>query len=381
MSQAAAFGVDQVCLQQGAADVAATSPAVVVRQGEDGLRDLISQAAEAASTAGVPLIVLNAIVGAAGLRATMATLESGATLALANKESMVAGGVFVLEAARRSGSVILPVDSEHSAIFQCLAAGAAQSDANAVVEEILLTGSGGPFRGRLPIDLARVSPAEALAHPTWAMGPKISVDSATLMNKGLEIIEAHHLFAVPYDRITVALDPQSIVHSMVRFADCAILAHLGVPDMRTPIAYSLACPRRPQPPAVRRLDLFAPRLSFERTDITTLRCLALAIMAGEKAAAAEASSRMRGASDQQDVRGGRRSSPWTIGAPIVLNAANEIAVERFLRREILFTAIPAIVEEALAALGDQPVTSVDDVYSCDAETRRFAGEAAARIAM
>lgn len=381
MSQAAAFGVDQVCLQQGAADVAATSPAVVVRQGEDGLRDLISQAAEAASTAGVPLIVLNAIVGAAGLRATMATLESGATLALANKESMVAGGVFVLEAARRSGSVILPVDSEHSAIFQCLAAGAAQSDANAVVEEILLTGSGGPFRGRLPIDLARVSPAEALAHPTWAMGPKISVDSATLMNKGLEIIEAHHLFAVPYDRITVALDPQSIVHSMVRFADGAILAHLGVPDMRTPIAYALAYPRRPQLPAVRRLDLFATRLSFERPDMTTFRCLALAIMAGEKAAAAEASSRMRGASDQQDVRGGRRSSPWTIGAPIVLNAANEIAVERFLRREILFTAIPAIVEEALAALGDQPVTSVDDVYSCDAETRRFAGEAAARIAM
>ncbi len=221
--------------------------------GEAGIRELIAGAAERAAAEGAPLTVLNGVVGAAGLRATMATLEAGATLALANKESMVAGGPFVLDAARRSGSPILPVDSEHSALFQCIAAGGPQGGEEAgadvvsagpprALEELLLTGSGGPFRGRTAAELAAVTPEQALAHPNWSMGPKITIDSATLMNKGLELIEAHYLFGVPYERITVVLDPKSTVHSMARFSDGAILAHLGVPDMRTPIGYALAYP-------------------------------------------------------------------------------------------------------------------------------------------
>ncbi len=236
--------------------------------------------------ADAPLTVLNGIVGAAGLRATMATLQLGATLALANKESMVAGGPFVLEAARRGGSLILPVDSEHSALFQCIAAADGPEPREpSTVEELLLTGSGGPFRGRKTHELAHVTPTEALAHPTWAMGPKISVDSATLMNKGLELIEAHYLFGVPYERITVVLDPRSTVHSMARFSDGAILAHLGVPDMRTPIGYALAYPDRPALPQVRRLDLFSTQIAFARPDTETFRCLALAEEAGKQAAA------------------------------------------------------------------------------------------------
>src|SRR5450756_568215 len=219
------------------------------------LRD--AKAAAEAAAAGVPLTVLNGIVGAAGLRATMAALDAGATLALANKESMVAGGPFVLDAARRSGSLILPVDSEHSALFQCSAAGGG----GAALEELLLTGSGGPFRGFSAAELAAVTPEQALKHPNWSMGPKITIDSATLMNKGLEVIEAHYLFGVPYERITVVISPQSTVHSMARFADGAILAHLGVPDMRTPIGYALAYPERPPLPMVKRLDLFATDLT------------------------------------------------------------------------------------------------------------------------
>ena len=251
--------------------------------GESGSRELIHEAAAEAAAAGVRLTVLNGIVGAAGLRATMATLHAGAELALANKESMVAGGPFVLAAARASGSLILPVDSEHSALFQCLAAGGPQ----APVDELLLTGSGGPFRGRQAADLAAVTPEQALKHPNWSMGPKITVDSATLMNKGLEVIEAHYLFGLPYERITVLLNPQSVVHSMVRFGDGAILAHLGAPDMRTPIGYALAYPQRPPLPMVRRLDVLAAGLSFEAPDTETFRCLALAQAAGRQAAAAE----------------------------------------------------------------------------------------------
>ena len=302
-------------------------------------------------------MVLNGIVGAAGLRATITTLEAGADLALANKESMVAGGPFVLAAARESGSLILPVDSEHSALFQCLAAGGE----GAPVEELLLTGSGGPFRGCTAAELAAATPEQALKHPNWSMGPKITIDSATLMNKGLELIEAHYLFGLPYEAITVMLNPQSIVHSMVRFADGAILAHLGVPDMRVPIGYALAYPQRPSLPMVRRLDLLAAGLDFEAPDVDLFRCLALAREAGEKAAAAE------------DAASGAAAGPRTIAAPIVLNAANEVAVAAFLAGRITFTEIAAVVERCLAELGDESVTTLDAVYAFDAEARRLAG--------
>jgi 1-deoxy-D-xylulose-5-phosphate reductoisomerase len=303
----------------------------------------------------------------------MATLEAGATLALANKESMVAGGPFVLEAARRSGSLILPVDSEHSALFQCIAAGsggagAASSAGPAVapaLEELLLTGSGGPFRGLSAAELAAVTPAQALKHPNWSMGPKITIDSATLMNKGLELIEAHYLFGVPYERITVVISPQSTVHSMARFADGAIFAHLGAPDMRTPIGWALAYPERPSLPMVKRLDLFTTELTFHKPDSETFRCLALAEEAGRKAAIVSAEAESAGA------------APRTVAAPVVLNAANEIAVEAFLDGRIVFTAIPEIVEKCLTWLGDEPVESLEDVYACDEEARRFAREAAA----
>ena len=383
LEQAAACDVHNVCLRdaKAATEAAARAPELAVLAGEAGLGELISRAAADAAAAGAALTVLNGIVGAAGLRATMATLEAGATLALANKESMVAGGPFVLEAARRSGSLILPVDSEHSAIFQCLAAGGGEA-----VEELLLTGSGGPFRGRTAAELAEVTPAQALKHPTWSMGPKISIDSATLMNKGLEVIEAHYLFGVPYERITVLLNPQSVVHSMVRFADGAILAHLGVPDMRTPIGYALAYPERPPLPMVKRLDLFAEQLTFEKPDPRTFRCLELAQEAGRMAAIAECAAPSPGTGSAAGTVAPTGPAPSaappvrTVAAPIVLNAANEVAVQAFLDGRIGFTAIPEVVEKCLTWLGDEPVESVDDVYACDDEARKFAREAADRPA-
>ena len=381
VEQALAHEVREVCLHDAgaAAEAAALAPGLTVHAGEAGIRELIAGAAERAAAEGAPLTVLNGVVGAAGLRATMATLEAGATLALANKESMVAGGPFVLDAARRSGSPILPVDSEHSALFQCIVAGRGEAGADAssagppgaaappaALEELLLTGSGGPFRGRSAAELAAVTPEQALAHPNWSMGPKITVDSATLMNKGLELIEAHYLFGVPYDRITVVLDPRSTVHSMARFSDGAILAHLGVPDMRTPIGYALAYPERPALPQVRRLDLFSTQIAFERPDTETFRCLALAEEAGKKATIVEREAAAAGA------------PPRTVAAPIVLNAANEIAVEAFLGGRLSFLGIAEVVEKCLTWLGDEPVESLDDVYECDAEARRFAREAAGR---
>ena len=364
LEQAALHGVKDVCLRdaKAAAAAAARAPELKVYAGEAGVQELISRAAADAAAAGLPLTVLNGIVGAAGLRATMAALDAGATLALANKESMVAGGPFVLDAARRSGSLILPVDSEHSALFQCIAAGGG----GAALEELLLTGSGGPFRGLSAAELAAVTPEQALRHPNWSMGAKITIDSATLMNKGLEVIEAHYLFGVPYERITVVISPQSTVHSMARFADGAILAHLGVPDMRTPIGYALAYPERPALPMVKRLDLFATELTFQKPDTATFRCLALAEEAGRKAAIV---------AREAEVAGG---APCTVAAPIVLNAANEIAVQAFLDGRITFLAIPEIVEKCLTWLGDEPVDSLEDVYACDAEARRFAREAAGR---
>jgi 1-deoxy-D-xylulose-5-phosphate reductoisomerase len=367
--------VREVCLHEpgAAAAAAAQAPELAVHVGEDGIRELIAGAAERAEAVGAPLTVLNGVVGAAGLRATMATLEAGATLALANKESMVAGGPFVLEAARRSGSLILPVDSEHSALFQCIAAGGSgreEAGANVVssgpprsLEELLLTGSGGPFRGRTAAELAAVTPEQALAHPNWSMGPKITIDSATLMNKGLELIEAHYLFGVPYEHITVVLDPQSTVHSMARFSDGAVLAHLGVPDMRTPIGYALAYPERPPLPQVRRLDVFATSIAFERPDTTTFRCLALAEEAGAEAMLAEREAATAG------------SGPRTVAAPVVLNAANEVAVAAFLGGRLSFVGIAEVVEASLERLGDAAVASLDEVYAIDSEARRMAGEA------
>jgi 1-deoxy-D-xylulose-5-phosphate reductoisomerase len=366
LEQAALHGVKHVCLRdaKAAAAAAARAPELEVLAGEAGVQELVSRAAADAAAAGLPLTVLNGIVGAAGLRATMAALDAGATLALANKESMVAGGPFVLDAARRSGSLILPVDSEHSALFQCSAAGGG----GAALEELLLTGSGGPFRGFSAAELAAVTPEQALKHPNWSMGPKITIDSATLMNKGLEVIEAHYLFGVPYERITVVISPQSTVHSMARFADGAILAHLGVPDMRTPIGYALAYPERPPLPMVKRLDLFATQLTFHKPDAETFRCLALAEEAGRKAAIVTCDAEAAGC------------APRTVAAPIVLNAANEIAVQAFLDGRIAFLAIPEIVEKCLTWLGDEPVESLEDVYACDEEARRFAREAAGRPA-
>ena len=357
-----AHGVPRIALhdERAAAEAAARAPELDVLAGEAGQGELIATAVADAAARGARLTVLNGVVGAAGLRATMTTLQAGADLALANKESMVAGGPFVLDAARRSGSLILPVDSEHSALFQCIAAGG--DDAH--VEELLLTGSGGPFRGGTAADLAAATPEQALRHPNWSMGPKITIDSATLMNKGLEVIEAHYLFGLSYERITVLVNPQSIVHSMVRFADGAILAHLGVPDMRTPIGYALAYPARPALPMVRRLDLLAAGLSFEAPDTELFRCLTLAQEAGVKAAVVECEAEAAGC------------APRTVAAPIVLNAANEVAVAAFLGHRIGFVDIPAVVEKCLTWLGDEPVESLDDVYACDAEARRFAAEVA-----
>jgi 1-deoxy-D-xylulose-5-phosphate reductoisomerase len=374
VEQARAHGVRAVCLHDvdAAAEAAALSSELAVHAGEAGIRELITGAAERAAAEGAPLTVLNGVVGAAGLRATMATLEAGATLALANKESMVAGGPFVLDAARRSGSPILPVDSEHSALFQCIAAGGravsgeeagadvVSADPPAALEELLLTGSGGPFRGRAAADLAAVTPEQALAHPNWSMGPKITIDSATLMNKGLELIEAHYLFGVPYDDITVVLDPRSTVHSMARFSDGAILAHLGVPDMRTPIGYALAYPERPPLPQVRRLDVFATAIAFERPDTGTFRCLALAEQAGTSAMLAEREAASSG------------TGPRTVAAPAVLNAANEVAVAAFLAGELPFLGIAEVVEASLDRLGATPIASLDDVYAADAEARAVA---------
>ena len=259
--------------------------------GDEGVEELIEAAAAEAQAGGAELIVLNAVVGAAGLRATLATLRGGITLALANKESLVAGGPFVLEAARRGGARILPVDSEHSAIFQLL-----EGERPQAIEEILLTGSGGPFRGRSRAELHDVTADDALRHPTWVMGPKITIDSATLMNKGLEVIEAHYLFGVPYERVTVVIHPQSIVHSLVRFADGALLAHLGVPDMRVPIGYALSYPgaRRPAHGGASRPLEPCPHLRATRHGDVPLPCARLRGRQGRRSGARRAERRQRG---------------------------------------------------------------------------------------
>jgi len=310
-----------------------------VLRGEAGVEELV-----AASGAD---LVLNAIVGAAGLRATLAAFAAGADVALANKESLVAGGELVLAAAAANGRRLLPVDSEHSALAQCL-----EGAAPGAVTGLVITASGGPFRGRRRVELADVTPAEALAHPTWRMGEKITIDSATLMNKGLEVIEAHHLFGIPYEAVEVVVHPQSIVHGMVRFRDGALLAHAGLPDMRVPISWALTHPHR-GPTAVESLDLSQPlSLNFEPADVATFRCLALAREAG--------------------MAGGT--------APCVLNAANEVAVRAFLDGRIGFLDIAAVVEEALAQVPPEPVVSLEQVLDADRRGRAAVAGAGAAAA-
>jgi 1-deoxy-D-xylulose-5-phosphate reductoisomerase len=282
-----------------------------------------------------PDVVLNAVVGFAGIHATLWALERGVDLALANKESLVAAGELALAAQRRGGGRILPVDSEHSALFQCL-----EGRAPDQVDTLVLTGSGGPFRGRTRDDLTHVTPEEALAHPTWRMGPKITIDSATLANKGLELIEAHFLFGVPYERIEVVLQPTSVVHSLVRFRDGAALAHLGYPDMRVPISYALTYPDRAAT-SLAPLDLTSLTLAFEAPDTETFPMLKLAREAGE--------------------RGGT--------FPCVFNAANEAAVAAFLDGKLRFLDIAEVVADALARADGAPARDVSDLMEVDRAAR------------
>jgi len=287
-----------------------------------------------------PDVVLNAVVGFAGIHATLWALEHGVDLALANKESLVAAGDLALAAGDRGGGGILPVDSEHSAIFQCL-----QGSSPDQVSSLVLTGSGGPFRGRTRDELASVRPEDALAHPTWSMGPKITVDSATLANKGLELIEAHFLFGIPYPQIEVVIQPTSIVHSLVRFRDGATLAHLGYPDMRAPISYALTFPDR-GPTPVPPLDFTSLILQFEAPDVETFPMLRLAREAGE--------------------RGGT--------APCVFNAANEVAVAAFLQGRLPFLGIADVVADALARADGAPARDLDDLIEVDSNARALADE-------
>lgn len=285
-------------------------------------------------------IVLNALVGAAGLRASIAALESGATLALANKESLVAGGDII---AALGMDRVIPVDSEHSAIFQCLLGEPADA-----VSRLWLTASGGPFRGRTADGLAGVTRAQALAHPRWTMGPKITIDSATLMNKGLEVIEAHHLFGADYDRIEVVVHPQSCVHSMVEFSDGSVKAHLGATDMRVPIQYAFSHPERWGPPIPPVDFRTLGSLEFEAPDVRTFRSLDLAYAAGRA--------------------GGT--------APAVLNAANEVAVAAFLEERVSFQAIPDTVERVLER---HSVIRADTLEAVEAADRWARAEAASLL--
>ena len=289
------------------------------------------------AAAGEAELVIAAIVGCAGLKPVMAAVEAGRTVALANKEALVTAGALMTEAAVRSGATLLPVDSEHNAIFQCLAC-----SRNDDIAKIILTASGGPFRTASAETMRNATPAQAVAHPNWSMGAKISVDSATMMNKGLELIEAHHLFGVPSKRIEIVIHPQSVVHSLVEFVDGSVLAQLGSPDMRIPIAYALAWPERMATPA-QRLDLASiAKLEFEEPDLTRFPALRIAREALEA--------------------GG--------SAPVVLNAANEAAVGRFLAGSIGFTDIPRLVERALEEGDFTAPRSIAEVLEIDRLTRQ-----------
>jgi 1-deoxy-D-xylulose-5-phosphate reductoisomerase len=335
IEQARAHGVGRIALADvdaGARAAEAWTDGEVLTGAEGLVRLVIESGAD---------LVLNALVGSAGLGPTVATLGEGIDLALANKESLVVGGELVTQLAEATGAQVVPVDSEHSALHQLIS-----GERPGTVDKLVLTASGGPFRGRSRAELEDVTVAQALKHPTWAMGGKITIDSATLMNKGLELIEAHHLFGTPYDRIDVVVHPQSIVHSYIQLCDGAALAHLGHPDMRVPISYALHYPERVDVP-VKPLDLAAVgALTFEPVDTDAFPCLRLA----REAAAA----------------GGT--------APCVLNAANEVAVHAFLAERLDFLGIPAVIEDALERLPAAPVHAFESLYEADREARAVAAE-------
>jgi 1-deoxy-D-xylulose-5-phosphate reductoisomerase len=338
VSQARESGVEAIALADPAvAERAAPElSGVRVLAGEAGVRDLVA--------ATEPDLVLNAIVGVAGLAPSIVALTAGIDLALANKESLVVGGELVTMLAEASGARILPVDSEHSALHQLL-----EATSPGTVDRLVLTASGGPFRGRA--DLDGITASDALAHPTWEMGGRITIDSATLMNKGFEVIEAHHLFGVPYERIEVVVHPQSIVHAIVDLNDGASLAHLGLPDMRVPISYALHRGER-EDVSVPALDLVeAGELTFEAPDLETFPCLDLARRAGED--------------------GGT--------APCVLNAADEVAVAAFLGEQIPFAAIPGIVEQALDSFAPRAPGHFEDLFEADRRARERAAELVAEL--
>ncbi len=327
--------------EAGARTIAVADPAAAAEAEAEFDGTVLEGEAAARTLIGVcePDIVLNGIVGAAGLGPTIATLNAGLDLALANKESLVVGGDLVTELARGTGSRILPVDSEHSAIYQLL-----EGESRDAVERIVLTASGGPFRGKT--DLGSVTVEQALDHPTWKMGGRITIDSATLMNKGFEMIEAHHLFDVGYEKIDVVIHPQSIVHSLIDLIDGATLAHLGYPDMRVPIAYALAWPERVDTP-VERLDLSTVgSLAFEAPDPQTFRCLELARQAG--------------------LAGGI--------SPCVLNAADEVAVGAFLDGRISFADIAAVIERVLDDVGTGPARDFRELFAVDEAARERSEE-------
>ena len=302
---------------------------------------------EVAALAATPgCIVVNGIVGAAGLPSSVAAAEAGNRLALANKESLVAGGPVVLEAIRKGGGELIPIDSEHSALWQCLVGEDRDS-----VRRLVLTASGGPFRGMTTADLAAVTVDQALAHPTWDMGPRITIDSATLMNKAFEVIEAHFLFGLGYDQIAVVVHPQSIVHSMVDFVDGTVKAEMGNPDMRVPIQYAITYPDRIDVPGDVH-ELVGMDLTFEQPDRSTFRCLDLGYAAGRQ--------------------GG--------SSPAVLNAADEVAVAAFLDHRIPFLAIADVVEATLGAVSHRAVDTVDDVLGVDTEAREAADREVAQWA-
>jgi len=335
VEQARVHGVSRIALADpiaGARAAEAWTDGEVLTGAEGLVRLVIESGAE---------LVLNALVGSAGLGPTVATLGEGIDLALANKESLVVGGDLVTQLAEATGAQIIPVDSEHSALHQLIA-----GERAGTVDKLVLTASGGPFRGRTRDQLDDVTVEEALAHPTWAMGGKITIDSATLINKGLELIEAHHLFGTSYDRIDVVVHPQSIVHSYVLLCDGAALAHLGYPDMRVPISYALHYPDRVDVP-MRPLDLAeVGALTFEHVDTEAFPCLRLA---------------------RDAARAGGT-------APCVLNAANEVAVHAFLEGRLSFLGIPAVIEAALERLPPGPVRAFESLYEADREARAVAAE-------
>jgi 1-deoxy-D-xylulose-5-phosphate reductoisomerase len=345
VAQAQAYGVRRIAL---ADEDAAASAAEAWTDGEvlGGAEGLVRLVVESGAD-----LVLNALVGSAGLGPTVATLGEGIDLALANKESLVVGGELVSALAEATGAQIVPVDSEHTALHQLIA-----GQPPGAVERLTITASGGPFRGRTREQMADVTVQQALAHPTWAMGGKITIDSATLMNKGLELMEAHHLFGVPYARIDVVVHPQSLVHGLIQLADGAMLAHLGPPDMRIAISYALhggesagllGDEGTTDSGAVTPLDLAeVGSLTFEAVDLDAFPCLRLARAAAEV--------------------GGT--------APCILNAANEIAVHAFLAGRLPFTGIAATIEQTLSALPAEPVRAFESLYEADRSARTVAGE-------